>query len=322
MAHLINYAFIQSYKYIHPFAIIQSATRSSALSLSFNRLLAYRYTEISDKDTTFYRWSNDNDVYTELAHPGFIEAGNTVTVFFAGERDSLDNSKAVRNTVPRNLGCIQMARDFDDDTVYGGSAPEKGGYYTYYGNWKDLINKGMHWLTSHRTTDFNVQNIKTAKIGEDVVVMYEVWSLSEYLHTVLAVVDVKCKVKISKKVPHSALRLIPRDDVFVSADASSLYFYTGDSAGGRVVRTMIALKDGSGKGSSSTSTVGKSCNQRAERFRPVLLLAYMQLLHCVHVDRVAHAVNNTRCVVHNSVIYLSLLHYIPQLLATISISPY
>merc|ERR1712037_991149 len=81
----------------------------------------------------------------------------------------------------------------------------------------------------------------------DVVVMYEVWSLSEYLHTVIAVVDVKCKVKISKKIPHSALRLIPRDDVFVSADASSLYFYTGDSAGGRVVRTMIALKDGSGK---------------------------------------------------------------------------
>ena len=179
-------------------------------------------------------------------------------MLFAGERDSLDNSKAVRNTVPRNLGCIQMARDLDDETVYGGSAPEKGGYYTYYGNWKDMVNKGMHWLTSYTTTDFNVQNIKTAKMGEDIVVIYEVWSLSEYLHTVIAVMNVQCQVKVSKKIPHEVLRLVPRDDVFVSEDLASMYFYRGDSEGNRIVRTEIMLKSKSGDGSSGTYMISRA----------------------------------------------------------------
>lgn len=31
------------------------------------------YTEISTEDKTFYRFSNDNNVYTEISAPGFIE---------------------------------------------------------------------------------------------------------------------------------------------------------------------------------------------------------------------------------------------------------
>jgi hypothetical protein len=31
------------------------------------------YTEISTDDKTFYRFSNDNSVYTEISAPGFIE---------------------------------------------------------------------------------------------------------------------------------------------------------------------------------------------------------------------------------------------------------
>ena len=30
------------------------------------------YPEISTTEQQFYKWSNDNDVYTELAHPGVI----------------------------------------------------------------------------------------------------------------------------------------------------------------------------------------------------------------------------------------------------------
>lgn len=31
------------------------------------------YEEISTDDKTFYRFSNDNNIYTELSAPGFIE---------------------------------------------------------------------------------------------------------------------------------------------------------------------------------------------------------------------------------------------------------
>ena len=31
------------------------------------------YTEISTDEKTFYRYSNDNNVYTEISAPGFIE---------------------------------------------------------------------------------------------------------------------------------------------------------------------------------------------------------------------------------------------------------
>lgn len=40
----------------------------------------------------YYQWSNDNYLYTELAHPGLHEVDDTVLVFFAGEKPPLDNS--------------------------------------------------------------------------------------------------------------------------------------------------------------------------------------------------------------------------------------
>lgn len=54
------------------------------------------YPEISNlppNNVTYYKWSNDNGVYTELAHPGLIELGGAYLVLFQGEQAALDNSK-------------------------------------------------------------------------------------------------------------------------------------------------------------------------------------------------------------------------------------
>lgn len=52
----------------------------------------------------FYQWSNDNYVYTELAHPGLHEVNDALFVFFATESPPLDNSLAGRvMNVPRNV---------------------------------------------------------------------------------------------------------------------------------------------------------------------------------------------------------------------------
>ena len=50
------------------------------------------YSEISSESKQFYKWSNDNNVYTELASPGFIEVDDGFIFFFLGENPSLDNS--------------------------------------------------------------------------------------------------------------------------------------------------------------------------------------------------------------------------------------
>lgn len=49
------------------------------------------YTEISTPQQRYYQWSNDNYVYTELAHPGLHEVADELLVFFAGEAPPLDN---------------------------------------------------------------------------------------------------------------------------------------------------------------------------------------------------------------------------------------
>ena len=70
------------------------------------------YTEISSDNKQFYKWSNDNNVYTELASPGFLEVDDGFIFFFLGENPSLDNSKTgeLLNT-PRNIGFTKVSKD-------------------------------------------------------------------------------------------------------------------------------------------------------------------------------------------------------------------
>ena len=44
------------------------------------------YEEISNDEQTFYKWSNDNRVYTEIAQPALLELANdnSLMIVFAG----------------------------------------------------------------------------------------------------------------------------------------------------------------------------------------------------------------------------------------------
>merc|ERR1712013_896475 len=56
------------------------------------------YEEISSPQQTFYQASNDNEVYTEIAHRAAIEVDDdALLVLFSSEGPSLDNSLAVLN---------------------------------------------------------------------------------------------------------------------------------------------------------------------------------------------------------------------------------
>merc|ERR1719148_7953 len=70
------------------------------------------YPEISTAQETFYKWSNDNYLYTELAHPGIVEVEDGILVFFAGEFPALDNSRigSAMND-PRNAAFVKVPKD-------------------------------------------------------------------------------------------------------------------------------------------------------------------------------------------------------------------
>ena len=51
---------------------------------------------------------------------------------------------------------------------------EKGGFYTFGGQWTEQENKGVVWLTTIKNkADEGVRHLKTAKIGGKVILIWE-----------------------------------------------------------------------------------------------------------------------------------------------------
>ena len=122
------------------------------------------YDEISGNGNTFYRWSNDNGVYTELG--GIVEGKSAYSIVFATDRSLegkvLDNGRAFRGCDdPRNLAMVRVLKSF-------GRAPsgsevsdaimvdlprkpvvETGGYYDFSGGWRKQRTVGVRWLTDY-----------------------------------------------------------------------------------------------------------------------------------------------------------------------------
>jgi hypothetical protein len=70
------------------------------------------YPAASSKNKTFYKWSNDNEVYTELSATGFEEVSDGYIVFFIGEAPALDNSKTGASlNAPRNICFTKISKD-------------------------------------------------------------------------------------------------------------------------------------------------------------------------------------------------------------------
>jgi len=148
------------------------------------------YTEISGGGQTFYKWSNDNYVYTELAHPGLHEMNDTVLVFFAGEAPPLDNSLVGQAlNVARNVGFVKIPRDLTDDAVLSPGAVESGGFYTFGGTWSEQENRGISFLTSKTDAAESVSRLKTAQVNGLILLVWEVWSGTSYKRSEYMVVD-------------------------------------------------------------------------------------------------------------------------------------
>ncbi len=121
------------------------------------------YPEISGKGRTFYKWSNDNETYTELG--GVVETKSSYEVVFATDRSPdgkvLDCSRIGVAGEPRDLAMLKVVKEFgrggdstqvDDSLMSGlprGSTSESGGYFNFVGKWVPQRITGVQWLTHH-----------------------------------------------------------------------------------------------------------------------------------------------------------------------------
>lgn len=123
----------------------------------------------SIRQPTFYKWSNDNAVYTELG--GLFEDKRSYTIVFATDQGLdgrvLDNSRAFGGcNDPRNLALVRVVKDFGraaagteiedaliEDALMA-SLPRKvvaetGGYFDFSGRWHKQRVVGVTWLTPY-----------------------------------------------------------------------------------------------------------------------------------------------------------------------------
>jgi hypothetical protein len=222
------------------------------------------YTSISGGGTTYYKWSNDNNVYTELAHRGVVEVSDGLLVFFSGENPALDNSEvgSVCNK-DRNLGFVKWSKDVSSSTPLSSGASETGGFYAFGGSWTNQENKGINFLTSYSSADCatSVSRPKTAPTGSNVFLLWEMWTKSSYVKTQAMVVN-KDGTVIQQAFDLSYnLRLPFTDDLITrydsTQDITKIIAYTGE--GGKLVRYEIC----SGASCSSKSQSGATCGAGA-----------------------------------------------------------
>ena len=182
------------------------------------------YEEISTDDQTFYRFSNDNNVYTEISAPGFVEQPDGYLVFFVGEKPSFDNSMTGGLiNAPRNIGFTKVTKDLSQKLSAG--ERETGGYYNFYGSWTDLEHEGIQWVTDFEELSQSVTRLKVVEINEELILLlFEVWSPDEYRHTAYIIVDKDGYPKGEVKVMELCfpMRLLKADDPVIMSDGSVL----------------------------------------------------------------------------------------------------
>lgn len=172
--------------------------------------------------------SNDNEVYTELAHGGVVEVdnGQGLLVLFAGEKAPLDNKKvgAPGLNAPRDLGYVKISSDFK--TILSGTNTEQGSFYTFGGTLQPQVNVGVQWHTSSASIEDNVSRIKCLNSSGRVLVMYERWSSTAYISTHIMALAQTGQVMHAARQSSASFRLPLTDEVTLTSAGTAIW-YTG-----------------------------------------------------------------------------------------------
>lgn len=212
-------------------------TRHATTPGSAGTTMSVPYKAISDSETTYYKWSNDNATYTELG--GIVETDGGTAVFVCTERSpegkTLDGTRTVSPlSDPRNIALVKT----DNQLHPLGEVSEKGGFYDFGGGWVPQENRKITWLT--RYTDKSRENaarLKAARLGDGtILLLWEKWTPMKYVSTHAMRLAPDGKVVQPAFEMTKGVRLNRRDDVLVLGN--SIYMISG-APDGRLLLYVI-----------------------------------------------------------------------------------
>ncbi|MEY3220334.1 MAG: hypothetical protein RIT27_1691 [Pseudomonadota bacterium] len=243
------------------------------------------YTEISTQNQKYYRWSNDNKMYTEIG--GVVEGQNSYSIVFSGESSpdgrALDNARTGNYlNDPRNIGLVQVVKNFPraengssnmvtDDLVLTSGISEEGGFYTFQGDWSKQRNKGVVWLTHYQNKETeNVSRLKTLSLGNgNVLLLWEKWTPDAYVNTYVMLITENGTVLSEPLELGTMVRLNRRDDARIIGN--KVYLVAGDKNDKKLELIVLEFTSSSppnnfslnitktGNGTISSNPIGINC---------------------------------------------------------------
>jgi hypothetical protein len=204
------------------------------------------YPEISSSSNKFYKWSNDNQTYTELG--SILEASDGYLVSFLGEPDKLGkslNCSEAGAQCSRNVGFVKVKLDFynlDSDLFLSRGITEAGGFFDFQGRWTQQQNMGVVWLTAYKNPkESTAKYLKTVKLKDgNFLFMWEIWANDAYKNTVALKTDQNGKPIGSLVNLGNAVRLDRRNELLV--EGNQVLIFSGNAIDNKLNVTFIELK--------------------------------------------------------------------------------
>merc|ERR1719223_745869 len=217
-------------------------TRHSTRATSPLGIRHPRYSAIDENGAYFYKWSDDDKVYTELAHCGIVEVGDGLLIFFVGEGPSLDNYQTglVLNAA-RNVGFVKVDKNISAQKVLSAGTVETGGFYNLHGQWTPQENRGIRFLTSFDSVENSTTRLKTARLSSNtIILLWEVWTRTDFKFSQLMVVDDSGAVVNGPWTSQFPVRLALQDDMHVVSGRAVAY---AGAPSGKIIRYEFCAID-------------------------------------------------------------------------------
>ncbi|CAE7037102.1 nup98 [Symbiodinium sp. CCMP2592] len=125
-----------------------------------------------------------------------------------------------------NLGFVRIPRDLTSREVLSPGDVENGGFFDEDGQWQNLTNRGVSFLTARTDMDESLSRVKTAELNGSILLFWEVWSGELYKRNEFMVVNSAGELEHAETALQFPVQLPFADDIVVINGKAVAY--TGD----------------------------------------------------------------------------------------------
>lgn len=125
------------------------------------------------------------------------------------------------NNSPRNIGFVKTSKNLKEPVISDGPE-EKGGFFTFGGQWQELTNKGIKWLTKLAEGQ-NASRVKAVGFKNKIFILFEAWTKDAYINTQYMTADTSGNVVVPNTVIPYKIRLHKSDDIYATNHSVIVY---------------------------------------------------------------------------------------------------